>query len=243
MNIILRKNATSLYRFLSFINDDIKGKEPLESNHILDCAAGGMLPPLALFASHGMKATGIDISQTQIDSAQKYATKHNLDINFECAKMQSLPFEDETFDYVYEHYSMCHINGDDVSKSISEMHRVLKKGGLCFLGVISNDTWPKTLLGEEVKPGEYAAIEGEENVIHYTFSDKDAKKFVEGWQILSAEKSVIYLNELAEKTSQEEWNALYDTKSGYSKDKWISMYSDREHFYKYVHTYFYLKKK
>ena len=63
--------------------------------------------------------------------------------------MRQLSFEEGAFDYVYEHYSMCHLSKQDTSLAVSEMYRVLKQGGLCFLGVISADTWPKSLFGQE----------------------------------------------------------------------------------------------
>lgn len=36
-----------------------------------------------------------------------------------------MPFEAETFDYVYEHYSMCHLSKKDTALAIDEMYRVL----------------------------------------------------------------------------------------------------------------------
>ncbi len=189
---ILRTNAIPIYGFLSTIN----AKQPLEKGQprrkILDCGAGGPVPPVALFAQHGFEAWGIDISGDNLDKARLFSKQSGIDIHLQSGDMRQIPFEDETFDYVYEHYAMCHLNKQDTARAISEMHRVLRKQGLCFLGVISMDTQPKTGFGEEKAPGEFWGPEGDGDTLHSLFTDDEFEGLLSDWEVLSKEKRVQY---------------------------------------------------
>ena len=184
-NTILRPNATPVYRFLSFIlsRDATPGK-------ILDCGAGGLLPPLAIFAQQGFDCWGIDISDEQLAKAEAFATEHNLTLHLQKADMRQMPFENAEFDFVYEHFAMCHMSKQDTARAISEMHRVLKPGGLCFLGFISDATFPKDRFGVEQAPGEFYGKEGESMTLHSMYSDEEAETLVAGWEVLSNQKLI-----------------------------------------------------
>jgi len=215
--------------------------QSMDGKKILECGAGGPLPPLSLFVQNGFSSTGIDISEQQLELSHKYATENNLKIDFLQGDMRSLEFADESFDYVYEHYSLCHLNPTDAQKAIDEMYRVLKKGGLCFIGVISEDTWPKLLIGEKSASGEYVTEDGFHN--HCVFDDNQANKLVDKFNILDKEKVIRYIRPAAKESSLSIWKELYDSKFDYSLDEWLDLYPQREDYFKYVHLYYYLQKK
>jgi SAM-dependent methyltransferase len=242
-SIILHPNATPIYGFLSFIR--YQNKETPYSGKILDCGAGGPIPPLALFQKQGFESWGVDISEEQLDKARHFCQEQNIDIHLQEGDMRHIPFDNESFDYVYEHFSMCHLNKGDTLAAISEMRRVLRPQGLCFLGVISTDTWPKLLFGEERKPGEYWGEEdGKQNVLHSMFNDEEADILVSGWEVLIKEKQVRYLQDDAAKLSLEEWMELLpEAKKKNSESDWRNRYPRRSMDYQYVHLYYLLKKK
>lgn len=64
-----------LYTFLLYCNGS--GLE----RKILDCGAGGKLPPLAIFKEQGYETHGIDISEKQIAFAKEFEKKHGLELN------------------------------------------------------------------------------------------------------------------------------------------------------------------
>jgi len=132
-NVILHTNAIPVYSFLSFINAQHTQGEATQQRKILDCGAGGPVPPLALFHQHGFEAWGIDISDRQLDHARQFCKQQGIELHLRTGDMRCLPFEENSFDYVYEHYSMCHLSKQDTALAISEMYRVLKSQGLCFL--------------------------------------------------------------------------------------------------------------
>jgi ubiquinone/menaquinone biosynthesis C-methylase UbiE len=49
-------------------------------------------------------------------------------------------FVDQTFDLVYEFYSLVHLSHADIATTSVKMNRVLKPGGLCFAGFMSAGT-------------------------------------------------------------------------------------------------------
>ena len=243
-NLILHPNATPVYGFLSFINSQNLNGEGPQPNKILDCGAGGLIPPLALFQHHGFESWGIDISEEQLDKAKQFCRERGIEINLREGDMRHIPFEDEEFDYVYEHFSMCHLNKVDSAAAILEMRRVLKPRGLCFLGVISTDSWPRSLFGEEREPGEYWGEEdGNQNVLHSMFKDEEADELVAGWEVLIKDKQVRYLREAAAQTSLEEWMKLLpEAEMKYPEEAWREKYAHRTNAYQYAHLYYLLKK-
>ena len=242
-NSILRTNATPVYAFLSLINASAKG-ETLRGKKILDCGAGGMLPPLTLFHQHGFDSWGIDISDEQIQKAREFCDKQGIQLQLRKGDVRQIPFEDETFDYVFEHYSMCHLSKQDTSIAIHEMYRVLKKAGLCFLGVISMDTWPKLSFGEEIEPGQFWGKEHEnELTLHSMFTDEEADQLVSGWEIISKEKRVIYMREDAQETSLATWMEFHrEVRDRYTRETWEYKYTQRIHELQYTHVYYFLRK-
>lgn len=242
-SIILRSNATPVYSFLSLINAE-QSRKKVKSKKILDCGAGGQIPPLALFYQYGYETWGIDKSGEQLEKARRFCTERGVKIQLQRGDMRNIPFRNESFDYVYEHYSMCHLSKKDTALAIGEIHRVLKKQGLCFLGVISTDSWPKSSFGQEKETGEFwRENENGEPTLHSMFTDDEADRLVSAWEIVSKEKRVQYLLEVAEKIALEEWMALHEEareecSSGTRKTK----YAQRMNEFKYVHTYFFLRK-
>lgn len=92
----------------------------------LGCAAGGMTHFLAKYFK---KIVAVDIDTKAIDMARSSNTDKN--VLFQLSDALNLPFKDEFFDlvicnHVYEHVPLVH-------KMMTEIHRVLKKQGICYL--------------------------------------------------------------------------------------------------------------
>ncbi|MBI9045135.1 MAG: class I SAM-dependent methyltransferase [Anaerolineaceae bacterium] len=241
MNSILRRNAIPVYGFLSLINAEMGEDESLKGKKILDCGAGGILPPLTLFAQHGLEASGIDISDVQLQRAAQFCVQNDVSIDLRKGSMLEIPFEDEVFDYVYEHYSMCHLTKTETTRAINEMFRVLKKGGLGFLGVISMDTWPKTSYGEEQEPGQFLGLEHGEETFHTMFTDEEADDLVANWEIIRNEKQIIFMRNEAEEISFGDWMTL-GQEIGCSAEDWESRYAQRINYFQYTHNYYFIRK-
>jgi len=87
------------------------------------------------FAKTGFDVTGIDPSQNTLKAAKEHADQSRLCIAYEKGRAEAIPFSDSSFDYV----SCCDVleHVDDISKTISEVARVLRPGGLFFYDTIN----------------------------------------------------------------------------------------------------------
>ena len=88
--------------------------------------------------------TAIDLSRGMLEKAEEKFrelekrdiednsdNRRNTNVKFEIANVESLPYEDETFDYVVDTFSMCVFEKPDAA--LREAKRVLKKGGKLLL--------------------------------------------------------------------------------------------------------------
>lgn len=104
---------------LRFFGDDLRGKRLLD----LGCGYG---EASAYFGLQGMQVDGIDISEKMIQLANHLCRSKNLSCSFCRAPAEKLPFNDESFDFIYGNGVLHHVSLD---QTISEIHRVLKPGG------------------------------------------------------------------------------------------------------------------
>lgn len=100
-------------------------------DHVLDAGCGIGGSSIWLAENYGVKVTGITISPTQIEQANKNAKRRGVDhlVSFKLEDYTNTSFDDETFDHVWGLESICYA----LKKSdfVKEAYRVLKKGG-CF---------------------------------------------------------------------------------------------------------------
>ncbi len=109
----------------------------LPTNHptrILDVATGtGDLSIMMAKHCKGAKIRAVDISENMLEIAKKKAYKAKLDdkILFQKANVESLPFEDNTFNYCTISFGIR--NFENIDKSLKEIYRCLKPGGKLFI--------------------------------------------------------------------------------------------------------------
>lgn len=101
---------------------------PMTDVSILDMATGTGDMAFALSGLNPGSITGIDISEEMLKVAvRKSEQKAKSNIVFQLGDSEAINFEDERFDFVTVAFGVR--NYEDLGKGISEMHRVLKKGG------------------------------------------------------------------------------------------------------------------
>ncbi|HHN81355.1 MAG TPA: class I SAM-dependent methyltransferase [Methanomicrobia archaeon] len=172
---------TPVLKFLALSN-----RSPLEKT-VLDCGAGGEVPPLALFAAMGYTCTGIDIDTDRLDKARTFFKANNISATLEQGDIRALRFEDDAFSFSYSFNTIFHLKKKEIQKGIEELHRVTAPGGGVFFNVLSVDDWDFGE-GDEVDPGEFMQVEGEGMTIHSYFEHDECEKWLTGFDLISKEE-------------------------------------------------------
>lgn len=175
---------TQLYHFLLYCNGSDLDKV------ILDCGAGGKLPPLAIFKEHGYETYGIDISDGQLAFAHEFEKVNNLDLNITKGDMMDLPFKDESVNFVYSYNSIFHMSKKEIGEAIKEIHRVLPSQGLAFVNFPTVDDWRATV-GEKVREGEYLQEEHGQKILHSYFKTDEPEMYFEGFNVIYKQIRII----------------------------------------------------
>ena len=97
--------------------------------HVLEVGVGtGMNIP---HYPPGLHVTALDKGEHYLKRAQERARRLGRPAHFLAGDVQSLPFEDQIFDSAVSTFLFCSV--EDPRQGLSELHRVLKPGGLLLL--------------------------------------------------------------------------------------------------------------
>lgn len=143
-----------------------------------------------LLAKEGFEVTAIDLSTSGLDFLQQESRKSQLQIQTVCGEMTTLPFEDQSFDYVLSWNVIYHGNEEVVQQAISEIHRVLIPGGY-FQGTMLSNRHAEIQTGEEISPGTFIQAEnGEKSHPHYYCGEDKLRELFGSFTFLSLEEPV-----------------------------------------------------
>ncbi|MDP4089008.1 MAG: class I SAM-dependent methyltransferase [Bacillota bacterium] len=182
MNLVYRQ--AQLYKFLNMCNNT-----PLEKT-VLDCGAGGKYPPLGMFWEHGYKTLGIELDDIQRMEAVEFENNYGMGLNILKGDMRNLPFEDNSVSFAYSYNSIFHMKKEDIMKSISEIRRVMKPGGLCFINLLTTADF-RYGTGELIGDGEYYQDEGDTTVIHSYFSEDEGDSYFKDMDVIYKEIRIL----------------------------------------------------
>lgn len=97
------------------------------------CGTGGLAMAVKRRVGEKGEVHGIDASPEMIARARRKARKAGVDVAFEPAAVEHLPFADGTFDSVLATIMLHHLPEDVRRRGLREMRRVLKPGGRLFV--------------------------------------------------------------------------------------------------------------
>jgi ubiquinone/menaquinone biosynthesis C-methylase UbiE len=108
---------------------DLARLKPGESVLDVGCGTGTLAIAAKRRVGPAGRVHGIDASPEMIARARKKATKAGVEVTFENAVVEQLPFADGSFDAVLSTVMLHHLGRKARQQCASEMRRVLKPGG------------------------------------------------------------------------------------------------------------------
>jgi ubiquinone/menaquinone biosynthesis C-methylase UbiE len=103
--------------------------KPGESVLDVGCGTGTLTMAAKRNVGREGKVVGIDASPEMIARARKKAARADLDITFDIAAIEAMPFTDASFDVVVSSAMLHHLPDETRRKGLQEVRRVLKPGG------------------------------------------------------------------------------------------------------------------
>jgi len=147
-----------------------------------------------------LSIVGLDISSTALKIAQKWLEEEKVKNYFLVEHdMIKLPFPDNHFDVIVSINVIHHNPLKKIRKTVNEIRRVLKKGGITLLTLSSTKDW-KFGEGRKIEKNTYATPGSEHSpkvkgkIIHHFFDKSSVKKLFSKFKIIKLEEEIIDLN-------------------------------------------------
>lgn len=103
----------------------------IKDRRVLDMGCGSGRYSIALSLLGAKEVVAVDYQAKAFAAAQEYCVKNSLNVKFQESNVLDLPFEDESFDFVFCNGVLHHTS--NLEKGIREFFRVLKKTRRGFL--------------------------------------------------------------------------------------------------------------
>jgi ubiquinone/menaquinone biosynthesis C-methylase UbiE len=124
------KNEYPSEEIVSFIMRNYGASDHKELIHVLDMGCGWG-NNLKFLKDKGFSGVGVDISKTAIQHCKSSGYIASV------CDFSKLAFSDNSFDIVFDRQAIQHNTIDNIKKTLNEVKRVLKKGGVFFSIMIS----------------------------------------------------------------------------------------------------------
>jgi SAM-dependent methyltransferase len=148
-----------------------------------------------LFGKNDFDVYCFDISENAIKRTKEWAEEEKLNLHYKIGDMLNLPYANGSMDCILCRHVISHSDTEGVKKTISELKRVLKDNGECYLTLASKDTygfkqkdWP--LVDENTR---LRMEEGPEYKVPHFYADYNLiKKIFSEFEIIDINQNVVY---------------------------------------------------
>lgn len=148
-----------------------------------------------LFGKNGFDVLCFDISQDAINRTKEWAENLGLKLDYAVGDMINLPYSDESIDCILCRNVISHTDTEGMKQIITEIKRVLRKNGECYLTLGSKDTWGfKQETWPLIDPNTRIRMEeGPEYKVPHFYADYDLiKELFSDFEILNVYQVVDY---------------------------------------------------
>jgi len=146
-------------------------KEKNKKTCVLDLGFGAGRN-LMYVANQGFEAHGVEMSETGLKVTKERLRKRNLEAHILKGDMNLLPYIDSCFDVVVCLFTIYHQKLKGIETTISEVHRVMRKGGILLANFQSkrSQMYGK---GAKVENDTFIRQNGPEKGVIHHFADKE----------------------------------------------------------------------
>ncbi|MGQ9530448.1 MAG: class I SAM-dependent methyltransferase [Candidatus Bathycorpusculaceae bacterium] len=151
----------------------------LEKNkkvRVLDLGCGAGRHTIYM-ASKDYEIHGIDISATGLNLTKERLKRQGLEAYLAKCDMKTLPYMGSCFDAVISLHAIYHQKLEGIQKTISEIHRILRKNGLLLINFLSKRTYSYGK-GVKVEENTFVMEEGPEEGVFHHFCDEEELKYL-----------------------------------------------------------------
>ena len=120
-----------------------------EGAHVLEVAPGPGYLSISLAKIGNYNITGMDISKDFIRICTENAKRENVNVSFVEGNVNNMKFDNDSFDFII--CTAAFKNFKEPLKSLNEMHRVLKKGGIALIMDMRKNVHKDALKAEAIK--------------------------------------------------------------------------------------------
>ena len=131
---------------------------------VLEIAPGPGYFCIELAKLGNFQITGLDISKSFVEIAQRNAARAGLQIDFRQGNASAMPFQDNTFDFTF--CQAAFKNFSEPVQAIAEMYRVLRPGGRSVISDLRRDA-PAEEIEQEVRGMRLGPVN--EMMVRWTF--------------------------------------------------------------------------
>jgi SAM-dependent methyltransferase len=139
------------------------------------------------FAEAGFEVTAFDLSEQAVRQTLSSARNEGLDIRGIVGDLHSLPFDDGEFQCILSFLTISHTDTAGMFRAMSELKRVLKAGGECYITLCSKKSG-SYLSGSGVKLDDNSIVKNddgpEKGVPHFYADEAILDSLFEGFGII-----------------------------------------------------------
>ena len=141
-------------------------------------------------AQQGISTAGVDASEEALTHTGAALTAAELPVDVHYALMSDLPFPDGAFDLVLSWNVIYHGSGEDVRRTLAEIRRVLRPGGL-YLGTMLSKRNARFGEGDEVAPDTFVITGQDDDKAHAHFycSQTELTRLLAGFALLTLDEA------------------------------------------------------